>query len=133
MTENIEFTTEEHVKTYVASSTVFPNLLREVRELSKKKPEATISVSKVKIINRVLTDLLGFLQNEPTGKYLELLDNEALPQISDAVLIMVQFQSSLESYENRYLLYIRHLRKKIWMTPERMEAARLIEEGSDED
>ena len=45
-----------------------------------------MSASKVKIINRVLTDLLAILKEEPAGKYLGALDDEALPQVSDAVL-----------------------------------------------
>jgi hypothetical protein len=70
--------------------------------LSKKKPEATMSAGKVKIINRVLEDLLVFLKQEPTGKYLELLDDKTLPQMSDAVLAMVQFDTALEAFKGRY-------------------------------
>jgi hypothetical protein len=95
-------TTEAVVAAYKSSSPIFDGVLREVRELSKKKPEATISAGKVKIINRILDDLLAFLKDEPEGKYLELLDDESLPQISDAVLTMVQFETALKSFKCRY-------------------------------
>lgn len=95
-------TTDAVVESYEASQPVFEALLAEVKLLSKKKPEATMSPGKVKIINRVLEDLLVFLKKEPTGKYLELLDDKTLPQMSDAVLAMVQFDTALEAFKDRY-------------------------------
>lgn len=65
-----------------------------------------MSAGKVKIINRVLSDLLQILKPEPTGKYLEVLDDESLPQVSDAVLTMVQFESALDLFESKYRRYI---------------------------
>ncbi len=105
MIDNVEFehvTTESAVETYESSAPIFRGLLVEVRELSKKKPEATMSSSKVKLINRVLSDLLTILKDEPAGKYLFELDEEALPQMSDAVLTMVQFDTALDSFRSRY-------------------------------
>ena len=65
-------TTSESVEIYRASVPIFDGLLREVRELSKKKPEATMNAGKVRIINRVLEDLLTILKDQPAGKYLEI-------------------------------------------------------------
>jgi hypothetical protein len=101
-----DVTTDAAVSTYQASTPIFEGLIKEIRELSKKKPDATMSAGKVKIINRVLNDLLQILKPEPAGKYLEALDDESLPQVSDAVLIMVQFESALESFESRYRRYV---------------------------
>jgi hypothetical protein len=115
-------TTSAAVNSFSASSPIFEGVIQEVRELSKKKPEATMSSSKVKIINRILNDLLVFLKDEPEGKYLEILDDESLPQMSDAVLAMVQFESALNSFRGRYLRHINfesywitHENKKDWM------------------
>lgn len=105
MSEEYDFedvTTDAAVSTYQASTPIFEGLIKEIRELSKKKPDATMSAGKVKIINRVLNDLLQVLKPEPAGKYLEVLDDESLPQISDAVLTMVQFESALDSFESKY-------------------------------
>jgi hypothetical protein len=101
-TQDEHVTTATHVKAYEASNAIFHGLLKEVRELSKKKPEATMNAGKVKIINRVLSDLVVFLKDEPEGKYLDKLDDESLPQVSDAVLIMVQFETALENFQSRY-------------------------------
>lgn len=61
-----------------------------------------MSAGKVRLVNRVLEDLLTALADEPTRKYLETLDDDALPQMSDAVLTMVQFESACAAYEDRY-------------------------------
>lgn len=102
-----DVTTDAAVSTYQASTPIFEGLIKEIRELSRKKPDATMSAGKVKIINRVLNDLLQPLKPEPAGKYLEALDDESLPQVSDAVLIMVQFESALDSFKSKYYRYIK--------------------------
>jgi hypothetical protein len=109
-------TTTAHVETYEASNGIFEVLLREVRELSKKKPEATMNTGKVKIVNRVVKDLLTFLKDEPEGKYLEELDVDALPQVSDALLIMVQFETALEQFVSRYHDYVSAYGEDAWIT-----------------
>lgn len=109
-------TTEEIVAEYKASNNVFEVLLLEIKVLSKKKPDATLNKGKVKIVNRVLENLLIVLNGQPEAKYLEILDDADLPQVSDAVLIMVQFKSALRAFENRH-----HRRidgKDRWVTQE---------------
>jgi uncharacterized membrane protein YheB (UPF0754 family) len=123
-------TTAKHVETYEASNDIFEGLLQEVRELSKKKPEATMSVGKVKIINRVLSDLLTFLKDEPEGKYLEELDDDTLPQFSDAVLIMVQFETALKKFAGRYHQYVSTFGESEWITEELLAG---LEQGRDEE
>src|SRR5712671_5566454 len=95
-------TTEEAVATYKATHNIFAGLIKEIRVLSGKKPDAILSQGKVKLINRVLADLQGVLRKEPEYKFLALLDDDELPQTSDAVLIMVQYESALQSFSNRY-------------------------------
>lgn len=123
MSDDREFeyiTTETSVETFTSSAPIFEGLLKEVRELSKKKPEATMSVGKVKLVNRVLTDLLTILKDEPAGKYLDALDDDALPQVSDAVLMMVQFETALASFRSRYRKYVYN--EHYWITSELLEA-----------
>tara|TARA_R110000868_G_scaffold194517_3_gene439951 strand:- start:1148 stop:1564 length:417 start_codon:yes stop_codon:yes gene_type:complete len=106
MTYRDEFehiTKEAYVAIFKATGPIFDGLLREVRELSKKKPEATMSGGKVKMINRVLEDLLIILKDQPTGKYLDRLDDATLPQMSDALLTMVQFNTALDAFKAMHL------------------------------
>ncbi len=102
MTEFEHVTTTAAVKTYESITGIFRALLQEVRELSKKKPDAILSKSKVKLINNVLSDLMSILEDEPEGKYLQILEDEDLPQVSDALLVMVQFNAALEAFRERY-------------------------------
>lgn len=121
MSDELDFshvTTNAVVDVYKSSEPIFAGLLKEVRELSRKKPEATMSASKVKIINRVLSDLLDILKTESAGKYLEILEDEALPQVSDAVLTMVQFETALESFKDRYWKYVPAHTRSYWITSE---------------
>jgi hypothetical protein len=118
MTDFKHITTNAAVEAYQAGNGIFESLLKEVKELSKRNPDATLSIVKVKMINRVLADLLVFLKDEPSGKYLERLDTAALPQVSDAVLVMVQFESALENFTDRYCRHIPELGETLWVTPE---------------
>lgn len=102
MMQSGHVTTEKVVAIYEASSGVFEGVLSEMRELSKKKPDLTLNKSKVIILNRILADIQFILKEEPEGKYLELLDDEELPQNSDAVLVMVQFEKALHAFRERY-------------------------------
>ena len=102
MTHFANITTDKAVHTYKTATGVFEALLSEIRELSKKKPDATLSASKVKIVNKVLADLLTILEDEPEGKYIQLLEDEALPQVSDALMMMVQFEAAAKAFSKRY-------------------------------
>jgi hypothetical protein len=131
---NPEFvTTNAAVETYEASSGIFHSLLREVKELSKKKPEATMSAGKVQIVNRVLEDLLTILKDTPEGKYLEVLDDEALPQMSDAVLMMVQFESALATFARRHHVFLQDLDERYWITQELLADWKQQDEEEDEE
>jgi hypothetical protein len=137
VSDELEFeaiTTESTVDAYKATAPIFEGLLKEVRELSRKKPEATMSEGKVKIVNRVLEDLLAILKVEPSGKYLDLLDDKSLPQLSDAVLTMVQFETALRAFRARYYRNVHG--DHYWITSTLLEDWKNSEddgEGDDDD
>lgn len=75
----------------------------EMQELSKKKPDATISSNKAKVLNRLLTDAQTILKDENSAKYLDLIDEEAtLPHHSDVVLMLSQYAAAMTSFKKRY-------------------------------
>jgi hypothetical protein len=123
------------VDTYLSAHGVFSALLGEVRELSKKKPDATLSASKVKLVNNVLTDLLGILKNEPEGKYLAAIEDETLPQVSDALMMMAQFDAALSAFKARYRRNVfgnfKWITEEIVVTWEKNDAARKDDWGPD--
>lgn len=87
---------------YDATNAIFLAVQSEIKELSRKKPEAVMNTFKVTQVNRILADLHQFLKDEPEGKYLDLLDDDMLPQIGDAVVIMAQFEATLKQFWRRH-------------------------------
>lgn len=77
----------------------------EMKDFSKKNPDATLNERKVKSLNRILKDIKVILANEPTASYMDILDEEMLPSNSDVVLTMSQYRSALENYRKKYRTY----------------------------
>lgn len=74
----------------------------EMKDFSKKSPDATLNERKVKSLNRILKDIKNILKYEPTAAYMDILDEEMLPSNSDVVLTMSQYRSALENYRKKY-------------------------------
>lgn len=74
-------------------------MLYEVKELSKKKQDEFLNKLKVKSINRILIRLKELLKNEPLNDFLDLLNEDELPTNSDAVIIIVQYETALQQFK----------------------------------
>lgn len=98
-------TTQEKADAYDSFYEVFSHLYKELKALGSKKPSETLSASKVNIINRLLEDIQGIMEGEPERKYLDLLDDDSLPQYSDAILILSQYEGTLKGFKGRYYGY----------------------------
>ena len=96
------YTTEPKVRKYEAVIGVFTELFKELKDLGKRKPEATLSASKTTLINRVLMDAKALLEGAPDYKCLDLLDSDSLPQYGDAILILSQYEGALKSFHERH-------------------------------
>ncbi len=83
------------------------------------------------MINQVLVDLLAFLKNEPQGIYLKLLNDEALPQVREASLQMVQFRAALDTFRSRYRFVDDD--EEFWVTPESIAEWRAENEEDNEE
>jgi hypothetical protein len=84
----------------------------------EKKPDITLNASKVKIINRVLEDVAACLKGAPDHKYLDLLDDSALPQYSDAILILSQYEGALNAFRRRHYGFNGALGESGWFIQE---------------
>jgi len=80
-------------------------LLTETKELSKKKADNPLNKLKVGMINKVLERAKTLLAADPTIKFLELLDDEALPSNSDAVFIIAQYDAAMGQYKIKHYRY----------------------------
>jgi hypothetical protein len=132
MTDKETAPTEEDVKRFIFLSPMLDSALSEMREFSKKKQDGIVSGTKIKILNRLLTDIKDVIKQEESASYLDALSEEELPQNSDAVLILGQYRAALDSFESRNRLTIDY--KKTWITKEWIEANEEEEyEDDDED
>ncbi len=86
----------------------------EMKDFSKKNPDAALNERKVKSLNRILKDIKDILKKEPTASYMDILDEEMLPSNSDVVLTMSQYRSALENYRKKYRRY--HNYENVWHT-----------------
>jgi hypothetical protein len=60
-----------------------------------------VSKSKVKVVNRVLEPVLTLLQDEPQRRFLDMLDEDDLPENSDVVLMLGQALTAMRSFRSR--------------------------------
>lgn len=93
-------------------SPMLDSALNEMREFSKKKQDGIVSETKIKILNRILSDISEIVAGEDTAGYLDLLDDQGFLQNSDAVLVLGQYRSALESFRSA------HVVRGDWVTKE---------------
>jgi hypothetical protein len=109
---------EADVDKFQRLSPLINSIFVEMQEFSKKKPDEVISKLKVKMINRILTQVKDFLASDPNVEFLELLDDETLPTNSDTVLIVGQFRAILHQFESRFYHYDNKKHELRWFTKE---------------
>lgn len=77
-------------------------MFREFQDLSKKKPDGALNKRKVEIVNRLLCEVQRIVDGETTRAYLDLLDEDDLPQNSDVVLILGQAVAAMTAFKDKY-------------------------------
>jgi hypothetical protein len=95
-------TTNEKVEQYKLLSPLLHAMYGEFQELSKKKPDGQVGKMKAKMVNRLLSPIYEILESEPTRVFLDLLDEDELPNNSDVVLILGQTQAAMSAYSSKY-------------------------------
>ena len=74
----------------------------EFKELSKKKPDAAVSKAKIRVVNRLLDKGREVLHGEDSLNFLDLLDEDDVPQNSDVVLMLSQYDAAMEQFHTTY-------------------------------
>ena len=111
-----DFTTAEKAEKHDNLMPLLNSMFREFQELSKKKSDGVLNKRKVEIVNRLLRDIHGILQGESTSAYLDLLDEDDLPQNSDVVLILGQTVAAMGTFKERYYGYLSLINGHAWAT-----------------
>jgi len=97
--------TEAQCEKHESLKPLLDSLFEEIKELSKKKPDEVLNKLKVKIINKILSQVKEFLSVMQTVEFLELLDEETLPSNSDATLMVGQFRAVRSQFKSKYYYY----------------------------
>lgn len=110
--------TKEQAETYDRLVPMLEAAHHEMTELSKKKQDGIVNTLKIKMLNRLLGELSKIIGNDPSHVFVDMLDEETLPQNSDAVLILSQWQAALKQYKDRHHGYDTMSHQHRWFTIE---------------
>jgi hypothetical protein len=108
--------TDEQAATYDRLVPMLEAAHREMTELSKKKQDGIVNALKIKMLNRLLTELSKVIEKDPSHAFVDMLDEETLPQNSDAVLVLSQWQAALKQYKARHYGYDSSTHEHRWFT-----------------
>lgn len=104
--------TEKNIEDYSLLKDMLHAQRQEFDLLSKKKSDGQLNKMKIKMINRVLEPLNELLKNEPSHKFLDVLNEDDMPTNSDVVLIISQYEKALLNFKNKYYLIDKNYRNK---------------------
>ncbi len=111
---NQKHTTNEKANLHDVIFPLLTAMHEEFKELSRKKPEAVLSKSKVQIVNRLLESCRKVLEAEPSLSFLDLIDEDTVPQNSDVVLMLSQYVAAMEQFKSAYFGYHQEERDRLW-------------------
>lgn len=105
MEKSESYTTELKVNLFEGSKPLLESMYLEFKELAKKKPDASINKNKIKIVNLLLERLRTILVDENTIEFLDMFDEDDVPQTSDVTLILSQYVAAMKSFKAKYHVF----------------------------
>ena len=109
-------TTRQKVEEYEVLMPLLRAMFREFTEFAKKKPDGVLSKSKVRVVNRLLTAVCAVLDGEASREYLDLFDEDELPQNGDMMLMIGQAVAAMDGFHNNYYRRNDLTMKTEWVT-----------------
>jgi hypothetical protein len=100
--KNQKQTSFEKTELYEVIMPLLEAMRAEFLELTKKKPEAVLNKSKIKIVNRLLEKCRIVLALEQSLEYLDLIDEDDFPQNSDVALMLSQYVVTMHQFRSTY-------------------------------
>jgi len=99
------YTTQDKADNHDTTMPLLNSMYLEFKELSKKKPDAAVSKNKIKMVNRLLERIRSVLADDKSIEFLDLLDEDDIPQTSDATLILSQYVASMNKFTSMHYGY----------------------------
>jgi hypothetical protein len=93
-------TTAEIAATWEMTKPLLDAMYAEFRELSKKRPDGPVGKAKIRVVNRLLEKCREILDGEATLAFLDLLDEDEVPQSSDVVLCLSQYVAAMNGFRS---------------------------------
>jgi len=94
--------TDKDIKFYLLLTDMLKAQKKEFDLLSKKKSDGQLNPMKIKMVNRILEPLNVLFKNEPSHKFLDILNEDDLPTNSDVVLIISQYETAIDEFKKEY-------------------------------
>ena len=111
--------TREDVDRFSLLQPLLIALHRDIQELAKKKQDGALTKTRTAMINRLLKDIKELLSKQPSSAYLDLLDEDSVPQNADALIVAGQYLAAMSQYFSKYTK--RENYKLIWLTGQSAE------------
>jgi hypothetical protein len=109
-----DVTTTERVGLYENLQPLLEAMYHEFQELSRKKQDGVLNKSKIQVVNRLLKDVLTILEEEPSRGYLDLVNEDDIPQNSDVALLLSQHRAAMKQFHGKYFRYDNMARETKW-------------------
>lgn len=100
--KNEAITTVDKASIHDTTMPLLDSMYSEFKELSKKKPDSAVNKNKISITNRLLAKVRIVLNNEDSIEFLDLLDEDSIPQVSDVTLILSQYVAAMNAFREKY-------------------------------
>ena len=97
-----DVTTQERANKHDDMMPLLNAMFREFQDLAKKKPDGALNKRKVDMVNRLLRTIHEIVEGETSHSYLDLLNEDELPQNSDVVLILGQAVAAMNAFRSKY-------------------------------
>ena len=102
MAQNQAKTTSKKASTHDVMTPLLAAMFEEFKDLAKKKPDAAVSKSKLVIANRLLNRVREVLADEESIEFLDLLNEDDVPQASDVTLVFSQYVAAMQAFRGKY-------------------------------
>lgn len=96
------YITTEKANLHEVTMPLLTAMYGEFKEFSKKKPDDAVSKAKIKVVNRLLSRCREILASETSIDFLDLLDEDEVPQNSDVVLTLSQYVAAMRQFRSTY-------------------------------